>query len=238
MVGSIAIASGFATYLGIYSYEFRKHIIEVTWPNCLKERGILRDISIADNLTIDITMSMSKVDTEGLFKKLESTTSVVSPGANEPGEQGKMEPDDASKGDPAALGENIQTEEEKAVEESIVDDHNDCGKDGSDEVSPSNEENESAQRMKEVESMISDKSSNSLYSYDQYLLAVINLLTGSKAERNLISKGINYRELEDAAIISCAVQTPLLFIDPFNNAVNLLSLIMGHGIVSVDMSNW
>jgi len=237
MVGSIAIASGFATYLGVYSYELRQHIIEVTWPNCLKERGILRDISIADNLTIDITMSMSKVDTEGLFKKLESTTSVVSPGAKETGEQEKMEHDDASKRDPA-LGENIEREEEKIEEERVVDDHNGDGKEGSDEVSPSNGKDESTKQMKVVESIISNKSANSLYSYDQYLLAIINLLTGSKAERNLISKGINYRKLEDAAIINCAVQTPLLFIDPFNNAMNLLSLIMGHGIVSVDMSNW
>ncbi len=57
MVGSVAISAGFATYLGVYHYAFRRNMIQNVWPECLKERGIVIDLNIGSSLTIDISMS-------------------------------------------------------------------------------------------------------------------------------------------------------------------------------------
>ncbi len=57
MVGSVAISAGFATYLGVYHYSFRRNMIQNVWPECLKERGIVIDLNIGSSLTIDISMS-------------------------------------------------------------------------------------------------------------------------------------------------------------------------------------
>ena len=254
MVGSIAMASGFATYLGTYSYEFRQHALEVTWPKCLEERGIIRDISIANNLTVDITMSMAKIDTQGFVKKLESNEDVVEQEPNEDVvEQESVSPDkqeertgahaSAEESDLADehLGEHVDPggvgDTGQAITEvgKVMDDR---GREVMDQESSTSVESADKHQMKEVESFISDRSSASLYVYDQYLLAVLKLLIGSDTERNLISKGITYRQLEDAAIFSSTVQTPLLVIDPFNNAMDLLSNIMGHGMSTINISNW
>ena len=241
MVGSIAMASGFATYLGVYSYELRQHVLEVTWPNCLQERGIMRDISIADNLTVDITLSMSKIDTQEFVKNLESTESKTAhDSALAEGQELKVN-ENSSNGDSDSdenrhSNEKIDTEKANTREEEEVMDE-DGGK-GEDISAPVSAEDTSTKQMKEVESFISDKTSTSLYVFDQYLLAVLKLLIGSRTERNLISVGINYRQLEDAAIFNAAIQTPLLVIDPFNTSMNLLSIIMGPNMSRVDVSNW
>jgi dynein heavy chain len=38
--GGIAMAGAFATYLGPYHFSFRRVMLTVHWPNCLRERGI------------------------------------------------------------------------------------------------------------------------------------------------------------------------------------------------------
>ena len=40
IAGGVAMAAGFATYLGPYQYNFRRLMLTVHWPNCLRERGI------------------------------------------------------------------------------------------------------------------------------------------------------------------------------------------------------
>ena len=265
MVGSIAMASGFATYLGVYSYDFRQHVVETLWPRCLQERGIIRDINIADNLTVDITMSMAKIDTQEFVKKLESTDSVVADdgtkletagtkdptvlaqedveqeGASGTGEQVMMaqeqKGEDAIEGEPASNEAPTTQAAEDGVQSNTGLTQQEDASAGGDTLSQLSIGSEGKRQLGQVESMISAKeNSNSLYLYDQYLLAILKLLTGDEAERNWISRGINYRQLEDAAIFHAAVQTPLLIIDPFNSAMEILVTIMGD-VVTVDMSS-
>lgn len=40
LLGSTAVAARFLTYLGPYEYLFRRLILSVEWPLCLKERGL------------------------------------------------------------------------------------------------------------------------------------------------------------------------------------------------------
>ena len=34
------MAAGFCTYLGPYSHNFRRMMLTVQWPHCLRERGV------------------------------------------------------------------------------------------------------------------------------------------------------------------------------------------------------
>lgn len=38
--GGVAMAAALATYLGPYHYNFRRVMLTIHWPNCLRERGI------------------------------------------------------------------------------------------------------------------------------------------------------------------------------------------------------
>ena len=48
--GGVAMAAGFATYLGPYHYNFRRLMLTVHWPNCLRERGIPLAIDSIDEI--------------------------------------------------------------------------------------------------------------------------------------------------------------------------------------------
>ena len=41
VAGGVAIAAAFATYLGPYSFMFRREMLTVHWPQCLDERGVM-----------------------------------------------------------------------------------------------------------------------------------------------------------------------------------------------------
>lgn len=41
VAGGVAMAAGFATYLGPYSFKFRRDMLTVHWPQCLDERGVM-----------------------------------------------------------------------------------------------------------------------------------------------------------------------------------------------------
>lgn len=38
--GGVAMAAAFVIYLGPYHYNFRRLMLTVHWPNCLRERGV------------------------------------------------------------------------------------------------------------------------------------------------------------------------------------------------------
>ena len=214
MVGNVAISVGYATYLGFYDHEFRKTMTEMKWPACLKERGIVIDIKIADNLTVDITLSMASMDTKAFVKNLEEGA-----GSNETVAEKDIAADNMQDGE--GLDVKEPAAEETQSEMPGVEQDNKVADDVS---SLKSSESEGMKQLKEVESMLST-GGHSLYVYDQYLLAVLRLLTGDTLERMWISKGLNYRQLENASILFASVQTPVLLIDPYNLAMGLFSII-------------
>ena len=48
--GGIAMAAAFASYLGPYHYNFRRLMLTLHWPNCLRERGIPLIIDSVDEV--------------------------------------------------------------------------------------------------------------------------------------------------------------------------------------------
>ena len=41
VAGGVAIAAAFATYLGPYTFKFRREMLTEHWPQCLDERGVM-----------------------------------------------------------------------------------------------------------------------------------------------------------------------------------------------------
>ena len=50
VTGGVAIAAGFVSYLGAYRYNFRRGMLTVHWPNCLRERGVPLVIDTIDEI--------------------------------------------------------------------------------------------------------------------------------------------------------------------------------------------
>jgi len=48
--GAVAMAAAFATYLGPYSHSFRRLMLTVKWPHCLRERGVPLVFDSVDSL--------------------------------------------------------------------------------------------------------------------------------------------------------------------------------------------
>ncbi|XP_058857324.1 dynein beta chain, ciliary-like isoform X3 [Acipenser ruthenus] len=67
LLGSTAMAAGFLTYLGPYEYLFRRLILSVEWPLCLKERGLPFLIDSVDPIqgrVTDFSIEFFKRDSE------------------------------------------------------------------------------------------------------------------------------------------------------------------------------
>lgn len=57
------MASAFCTYLGPYHHNFRRMMLTVHWPNCLRERGVPLVIDSIDGLKGNLTaVSVGVVD--------------------------------------------------------------------------------------------------------------------------------------------------------------------------------
>lgn len=230
MVGSAAVSAGFATYLGPCNYQFRQTMIEKVWMECLRERGIAADTKIADNLTVNITMSMS---TLSIANSVDAEDVAVNLETEDVEEQRKESEEEKSQNNEKNEGE-ARDEESKALTEQSSARIEDV-QENEDKVSPqSSSKSLVDKQMEEVQSLIST-GGHSYYHYDQHLLAHLMLLSGNGSQRNWISKGLNYRQLEEASIFVAAVQTPLFIIDPYNRAMQMLDIIASD-MVKIDMT--
>lgn len=60
--GAAAMAAAFCTYLGPYHHSFRRMMLTVHWPHCLRERGIplvIDSVSVPDTLRYDWSIQLS-----------------------------------------------------------------------------------------------------------------------------------------------------------------------------------
>ncbi len=253
MVGSVAISAGFATYLGIHHYGFRRKIIEQVWPDCLKERGIIVDINIGNSLTVDITMSVASEDSQHVLRELEKMEDGEKPEDSESVEEGSekesvISPNDDETedvtsemaGETGVTSQNdgeTEEAESKMITQVADEDNGDSQSDAELVAESVTSETSVAERMRKLKHVkkFMDRRGHKLYAYENYCLAVLLMLTGNELQQSLVTKGINYRELEDLAIVTASVQTPLLVIDPYNVAMKLLGFIKDD-MVKIDMS--
>ena len=239
MVGSAAVSAGFATYLGPCNYQFRQTIIEKVWTECLRERGITADTKIADNLTVNITTSMSSLSID---KSMDGEDLAMNHETEDAEEQSEGSEEERSQSSERGEGEGeVRDEESKTMTEESEPITQECSartkdvQENGGEVSPQQSSKSlGGQQIEEVKTLIST-GGHSYYLYDQYLLAHLMLLSGNGSQRNWISKGLNYRQLEEASIFVAAVQTPLFIIDPYKRAMQMLDIIASD-MVKIDMA--
>eukprot|EP00794_Sanderia_malayensis_P011163 gene11163-12336_t len=247
MVGSVAISAGFATYLGSYHYGFRRKMIETLWPDCLKERGIVIDISIGKSLTVDITMSVASNHSQHVLRQDGETTETDATSQDvgdtndreddntlpeEVEAKASLSNDDDDRGNPQLLSAN------EAGGDANEGDANEAGGDATTSMSVSSfgeVDEQTKQRLQHVQNVIDNKEDSDINAYDNYCIAVLQMLTGQELQQNLVTKGVIHRQLEDVSIIASSTQTPLLIIDPYDVAIKLLTLIKSD-IVTVDIS--
>ena len=69
------MAAAFATYLGPYSFTFRRDMLTVHWPRCLDERGVM--------LVMDSSAPYSGAEVFEMEKAQQAPTSGAEPAASE-----------------------------------------------------------------------------------------------------------------------------------------------------------
>ena len=275
IVGTVAITAGFATYLGAYSYQFRRLMLQEVWPNRLKECGLIVEISVADSLTVDISMSTLSVDTNKLVQDLHEAVTVIKASkkgikklaavAEPTGSDSSLSTDDGDGPQDVQDGKDQPQGAKSEVAEisSVITQSQDTQVDQTEDVQVEASASDAKLAVQGEQSSLSTSSSllrrtssektkklltaaksfvnalsdgSSIYAYDAYCLAVLRLLIGDSLQRNLITKGVNYREIEDLSVIAASVQTPLLIIDPYDRAMKLLDSLWDN-MVKVNMAH-
>ena len=69
------MAAAFATYLGPYSFTFRREMLTVHWPQCLDERGVM--------LVVDSSAPYAGAEVFVMEKAHQAPTSIAEPAAGE-----------------------------------------------------------------------------------------------------------------------------------------------------------
>ena len=75
VAGGVAMAAAFATYLGPYSFTFRREMLTVHWPQCLDERGVM--------LVVDSSAPYAGAEVFVMEKAHQAPTSIAEPAAGE-----------------------------------------------------------------------------------------------------------------------------------------------------------
>ena len=75
VAGGVAVAAAFATYLGPYSFTFRREMLTVHWPKCLDERGVM--------LVVDNSAPYAGAEVFMMEKEQQAPTSSAEPVTSE-----------------------------------------------------------------------------------------------------------------------------------------------------------
>ena len=89
VAGGVALAAAFATYLGPYSFTFRREMLTLHWPRCLDERGVM--------LVVDSSAPYAGAEVFMMEKTQQTPTSGAEPAASEQEVSGVQLDEDANK---------------------------------------------------------------------------------------------------------------------------------------------
>nr|XP_006816782.1 PREDICTED: dynein heavy chain 17, axonemal-like [Saccoglossus kowalevskii] len=245
--GSAAMAAAFATYLGPYDHNFRRAMLTVHWPMCLRERGVPLIIDSIDPMrgrivdwAIDGGGSYGTSTLEPSFMVIEEEDEGPESGIEDEMEE---EPElETEKKDVANAAEETGAEnkEKPPVEKEEDAGLNDQGNAGL------GEEHGEFGPMEVAGSELSESryayTADTLpnitpQEYMQYTKALVKIIIGDKLLQEWITKGVSPRDIENAAILHTSWQRPPLIIDPYMQGVKWLrrSVPKKTKLVSVDM---
>ncbi|XP_051786676.1 dynein axonemal heavy chain 9-like isoform X2 [Erpetoichthys calabaricus] len=116
LMGSAALAAGLLIYLGPYDYLFRRLMLSVEWPQCLKERGLPLLFDSVDPIQgriIDFSIEFFKGDDGKAEKETDVTTdsskSLIEQSqqeSNQAVESGDPDPDDGESSELSSLSQD------------------------------------------------------------------------------------------------------------------------------------
>ncbi|XP_053409232.1 uncharacterized protein LOC123561373 isoform X4 [Mercenaria mercenaria] len=259
--GGCAMAAGFATYLGPYHHNFRRIMLTVHWPNCLRERGIPLVIDSIDGLkgrVIDWSIDFLKTASgASQVYDVDYTSALLAEDHNTKMKKELQEiaEEDENAVEKEGTGEEKKDGQEKEEGRDTTEKENDRSKeDEKDRESPVLEEKFESQEglepeMREDASAV-DEDSQSQYTtsttpmlsstqYNRYMKSLIKLLVGEITLNNWLKQDFGPRQIENAAILCSSWQRPPMLIDPNNDGAvwlgRLNALMNNRKLVSLDM---
>ncbi|XP_020627063.1 dynein beta chain, flagellar outer arm-like isoform X2 [Orbicella faveolata] len=236
VAGGVAMAAAFATYLGPYSFSFRREMLTVHWPKCLDERGVM--------LVVDSSAPYAGAEVFMMEKAQQAPTSSAQPAVSEqevPGGQ---------------LDENVNEDESREQDEPNAEETDEKETEGEQERPHSAELEKQDVEHSEKEEQPSpqkqeDGSDDYMFSvgkdqllsraklteYDSFALAVLKLLLGEYHVRRLLTKGVGPRKIENAILAKSSWQRVPLLVDPYNKGLELIRTVEdGENLLEIDLA--
>ncbi|XP_023931015.1 dynein beta chain, ciliary-like [Lingula anatina] len=235
--GGSAIASAFTTYLGPYHYNFRRLMLTVHWPNCLRERGIPLVIDSIDHLrgrVIDFSIEGLKTaaGASGL-PAIEEEEECLEEGKG-PEAEGEEEGNEEQT-DPAVEGA-LPEQEGTTVQQGQEQQDNAVAtprksREGSRGPQDTGDQQQLARIQEEHENATEPSESGTdggsiplitAQQYNQYVRSLVKLLVGEKTLYEWIRKDFGPRQIENAAIAYSSWQRPPMLVDPYGEGISWL----------------
>ncbi|XP_052060514.1 uncharacterized protein LOC127700861 isoform X4 [Mytilus californianus] len=239
--GGCAMAAAFCTYLGTYHHNFRRMMLTVHWPNCLRERGVPLVIDSIDGLkgrVIDWSIDFLKTATGASQVYDIDYTSALLGQQGDYEEQAEDEAQEA-KGDVNELKEENEeeakeeneeegkekTDEPEKSEVEKTEKEEESGKESSASIKDDDQktdktldkiQEEESSDVQEDENQTDVTTSPVLTStqYNRYVGSLIKILVGETVLNDWMRKDFGPRQLENAAIMISSWQRPPMLIDP------------------------
>ncbi|XP_052258855.1 uncharacterized protein LOC127863384 isoform X2 [Dreissena polymorpha] len=257
--GGCAMASSFATYLGPYHHSFRRTMLTVHWPNCLRERGIPLVIDSIDGLkgrVIDWSIDFLKTASgasevydvdytaallaEDQAKKAKDLGDIVEEGEHPEMPEGGAETERTEAGEQATPRQEPKKadNQEDGVDSPVLEERP-VSQDGV--APPQGQEGFPREGDEDSQSQFTTSSGPMLTStqYNKYIKSLIKILIGEALLNTWHKQDFGPRQIENAAILCSSWQRPPMLIDPNNEGADWLgrlnSVMNNRKLVSLDM---
>lgn len=221
VAGGVAIAAAFATYLGPYTFKFRREMLTEHWPQCLDERGVMLVVDSSTPYGGSEMMMMDEDNSERTIQGEGEAPMQQDENSNQgaPVEQNGVETDEADDEHvelPRAEAEKQDFEQNEKQDEGLAEG-------SSDDLTPVLSKDQGLNRK--------------LSEYESFLLAILKLLLGEYHVRRLLTKGIGPRKIENAVLANSSWQRVPLLMDPYDRGLELIrTLEDGENLLEIDMA--
>ncbi|XP_015758877.1 PREDICTED: dynein beta chain, ciliary-like [Acropora digitifera] len=225
VAGGVAIAAAFASYLGPYTFKFRREMLTEHWPQCLNERGVKL---VVDNSTFYAGVPMVMVDQDDT-KRTSPDTEEVPTQADEHATQGHATAQNGGSTDEAEGGHERPP--------SAGAEKQDFERNEKHDSTPL----EDAKADSDHFTFLTDKdrvlSHANLSEYDSFVLAILKLLLGEYHIRRVLTKGIGPRKIENAVLARTSWQRVPLLMDPYEKGLELIRTVEeGENLLEIDLA--
>ncbi|CAF0871195.1 unnamed protein product, partial [Didymodactylos carnosus] len=226
---SCAYAAGFLTYIGPYSYGFRRLMLTIHWAKCIRDRGlpvIFDEISSVKGRVINWQFDGGRKSVQGNMNGRSSSASRLLTDAQQQQQQQLPETGELIPGQSQVLT-NIteeQTDDETAAVAAAPDEE--LAKQNQQETNENlmieqnlNNDDNNNNEMADAEIPLSELSQiMNATEYQQFLFSLIKFIIGDDTFLKWLSEGVLSSQIENNTIIIKSTKYPALLLDPFSAA--------------------